>query len=169
MLKRDTKFKIVMLLPLALLSGYFLLLVGSQATFFRFDDFISQISHPDIRSAILLSLLAATISSGIAITLAMPAAYALARIEFRGKQIVDTLIDLPMVLTPIALGTLILGQLYVFGTTTVGTREIEWGNIIWGPVVSLILIGVYFYTKKFVLIDFKWEKDMKSSETPENS
>ena len=108
MLKRDTRFKIVMLLPLALLSGYFLLLIGSQATFFRLDDFISQVSHPDIRSAILLSLLAATVSSGIAIILAMPAAYALARIEFRGKQIIDTLIDLPMVLTPIALGTLIL-------------------------------------------------------------
>lgn len=108
MLKRDTGFKFVILLPLALLSGYFLLLVSSQATFFRFDDFISQISQPDIRSAIAISLLAATVSSGIAVTLAIPAAYALARIDFRGKQIIDTLIDLPMVLTPIALGTLIL-------------------------------------------------------------
>lgn len=108
MLKRDTRFKIVMLLPLALLSGYFLLLVGSQATFFKFDDFISQISHPDIRSAISISLFAATVSSGIAIILAIPAAYALARIDFPGKRIIDTMIDLPMILTPIALGTLIL-------------------------------------------------------------
>ena len=108
MQKRDARFKILMLLPLALLAGYFLLLVGSQATFFRPDDFIAQISHPDIRSAIFISLLAATVSSGIAVAMAIPAAYALARIEFPGKQIIDTLIDLPMVLTPIALGTLIL-------------------------------------------------------------
>ena len=108
MLKCDTKFKIIMLLPVALLSGYFVLLVSSQATFFDADDFIEQLSHTDIRSAILISLFAATISSAIAVTLAIPAAYALARIEFRGKQLIDTLIDLPMILTPIALGTLIL-------------------------------------------------------------
>lgn len=108
MLKRDTRFKIVMLLPLALLSGYFLLLVGSQATFFRLDDFVAQLAHSDIRSAMFISLLAATVSSGIAVAVAIPAAYALARIEFPGKQIIDTLIDLPMILTPIALGTLIL-------------------------------------------------------------
>ena len=62
----------------------------------------------DIRSAIALSLLAATVSSCIAVGFAIPAAYALARIEFPGKRLVDTFIDLPMVLTPIALGTLIL-------------------------------------------------------------
>ena len=106
--QRDTKFKIVMLVPLALLSVYLLLLVGSQASFFRFNDFISQLSQPDIRSAILISLLAATISSGIAMTIAIPTAYTLARTEFPGKRVIDTLIDLPMVLTPIALGTLIL-------------------------------------------------------------
>lgn len=63
-----------------------------------------------------------------------------------------------------AFGTFLLGQLYNFGEVTVGSNSIEWGNLIWGPVVSVILIGVYFYTKKLVLIDFDWNqpKDQQS-------
>jgi molybdate transport system permease protein len=97
-----------MLLPLVILASYFLLLVGSQSAFFSLSDFMEQLSRSDIRSAIFLSLLAATISTGVAVTLAIPSAYALARMEFPGKRLIDTFIDLPMVLTPIALGTLIL-------------------------------------------------------------
>lgn len=104
----DALFKAATLLPLALLTGYFLLLVGSQSAFFSFAGFAEQLSKTDIRAAILLSLVAATVSSAIAVAVAMPVAYALARIDFPGKRLVDTLIDLPMVLTPIALGTLIL-------------------------------------------------------------
>jgi molybdate transport system permease protein len=108
MLSRDTVFKIIMLLPLVVLTGYFLLLVGSQSAFFSLQAFIEQLSQADIRSAIALSLVAATISSAVAVAVAIPSAYALARLDFPGKRLVDTFIDLPMVLTPIALGTLIL-------------------------------------------------------------
>lgn len=108
MLRRDTAFKITMLLPLVILTGYFLLLVSSQSAFFSLADFLEQIGQRDIRSAIMLSLIAATASTALAVILAIPAAYALARINFPGKRLLDTFIDLPMVLTPIALGTLIL-------------------------------------------------------------
>ncbi len=57
-----------------------------------------------------------------------------------------------------AFGVFLLGQLYKFGDTTVGTNTFNLGNVIWGPIVSIILIGTYFYTKKFVLIDFEWAK-----------
>ena len=104
----NNTFKITMLLPLFILAGYFLLLVGSQSAFFNISVFMEQLFQADIRSAIALSLLTATCSSAIAICIAMPSAYALARFDFPGKRLVDTFIDLPMVLTPIALGTLIL-------------------------------------------------------------
>ncbi|MBW2688858.1 MAG: ABC transporter permease subunit [Deltaproteobacteria bacterium] len=108
MLRRDILFKITMLLPLVVLTGYFLLLVSSQSVFFSLTDFLDQLGQQDIRSAIILSLVAATVSTAFAVILAIPAAYALARIDFPGKRLIDTFIDLPMVLTPIALGTLIL-------------------------------------------------------------
>jgi molybdate transport system permease protein len=108
MLRRDTAFRLTMLLPLTLLTGYFLILVSSQAAFFSTADFLEQLGQQDIRSAITLSLIAATASTFSAVILAIPTAYALARIDFPGKRLLDTFIDLPMVLTPIALGTLIL-------------------------------------------------------------
>lgn len=108
MLHRDTLFKTGMLLPLAFLAGYFLLLVSSQSTFISFSEFFGQLLQPDVQSAITLSLAAATISSALAVVVAIPSAYALARLDFPGKRLVDTFIDLPLVLTPIALGTLIL-------------------------------------------------------------
>lgn len=60
-----------------------------------------------------------------------------------------------------AFGTFLLGQLYKFGDVTVGEHIIELGNLIWGPVVSVILLGVYFYTDKLVLIDFDWANEIK--------
>lgn len=41
---------------------------------------------------------------------------------------------------------------------TVGTLTFSLGYIIWGPLCSLILIISYFYTKKYVKLDFKWEE-----------
>ncbi|WP_457557459.1 MFS transporter [Candidatus Harpocratesius sp.] len=58
-----------------------------------------------------------------------------------------------------AFGVFLLGELYLFGNMTIGDRTFKIGNIIWGPVVSIILIGVYFYTNKYVLIDFDWERE----------
>ena len=162
MLKRDTNFKIIMILPLVLLTGYFLLLVGSQATFFRLDDFFNQLSDTDIRSAIMISLIAATISSGMAITLAIPAAYALARIEFRGKQIIDTFIDLPMVLTPIALGTLILmAWNTAFGQLLAGlgfTLPFTLSGVILAQFTVVVAISIRMLKASFEQVDPRQEQ-----------
>jgi len=31
--------------------------------------------------------------------------------------------------------------------------------VIWGPICSTILVVAYFFTKKFVKLDFEWEKE----------
>lgn len=104
----DRLFRSLTLLPLLLLCGYFLFLLGSQAAFFDPADFLRQLGLADLRSALLVSLGTATVSTLLALLAGIPAAYTLARFDFPGKRLVDTLIDLPMVLTPIALGTLVL-------------------------------------------------------------
>ncbi len=54
---------------------------------------------------------------------AVPAAYAISKTNFRGKNIVDTILDLPIVISPIALGAALL----VFFNTSLG-RALE-GNL----------------------------------------
>lgn len=58
--------------------------------------------------AIRLSLLTATIATILALLVAIPAAYALSRYEFVGKGVVDTIVELPLILSPVALGAVLL-------------------------------------------------------------
>lgn len=58
--------------------------------------------------SVRLSLVAATLASLLALALAIPAAYALSRYRFVGRELVDTLLEFPMVVSPAALGAMLL-------------------------------------------------------------
>lgn len=58
--------------------------------------------------SIRLSLFTATISTIIAVIVAIPAAYALSRYRFFGRQLIDTMLELPMIVSPVALGAIVL-------------------------------------------------------------
>lgn len=106
--QHDIRFRLALLLPLALLSGYFLLLLGGQAPYLSWPELQRELASPALLQAIRLSLISATVATFLALLIAVPTGYALARLQFPGKMLVDTLLDLPVVLTPVALGTLIL-------------------------------------------------------------
>ena len=63
---------------------------------------------PATLDALQLSLWTASLSAGLAVAIGTPVAYLLAREEFRGKTIVDTLVDLPMILPPAVAGIALL-------------------------------------------------------------
>ncbi len=58
-----------------------------------------------------------------------------------------------------ALGLIIMGITIDFSPDiTVGTSTFSIGYVLWGPICSLILIVAYLFTRKFVHLDFEWEK-----------
>ena len=57
-----------------------------------------------------------------------------------------------------AVGVAILGLILKLPDVTIRSEEVSMGMMLWGPICSIILIGVIFYTKKFVKLDFDWEK-----------
>ncbi len=57
-----------------------------------------------------------------------------------------------------AIGVFLLGLMLGLPEVTVGTSTFSIGLVIWGPICSLILLVSYFYTRKFVELDFEWEK-----------
>lgn len=65
-----------------------------------------------VQRAIQLSLLTSLVSTGLTLLLGTPVAYLLARRRFRGRALLETLIDLPMVLPPAVAG---LALLLTFG------------------------------------------------------
>lgn len=101
---------------LALLTLFFVGIVLSTLTYTDVGAFFSAIVSEEILFAIRLSLITATISAVISILIAIPVAYAISQTQFPGKFIVDTILDLPIVISPIALGACLL----VFFNTPVG-------------------------------------------------
>ncbi len=96
--------------------GVYLVLVGSLFTFLNPQRMLAALSSERVIFSILLSIKAALIATFFAILLAIPAAYALSRYNFRGKAIVDTLLELPLIVTPVAMGAMLL----IFLNTRIG-------------------------------------------------
>ena len=106
--RRDRLFHFLLWTPLVGLVLYFLCLLGAVSPFFEAENFLAILMSQTVQSAIRISLLTATISTLLALLFAIPIAYALSRFKFPGRRLVDALLDIPMLLTPVALGTLLL-------------------------------------------------------------
>lgn len=72
----------------------------------------SAINEPVVTDALRLSLLTTAITAGLTVVFGTPLAYLLARRNFRGAGLIDTLIDLPLVLPPAVAG---IALLFTFG------------------------------------------------------
>jgi len=68
------------------------------------DVYLAAIVEPDALAAIRLTLLAAAISVPLNLAFGVAAAWAIAKFEFRGKNVLLTLIDLPFSVSPVIAG-----------------------------------------------------------------
>lgn len=105
----------ILILSLAFF-GLFLLLplvsVFTEALRKGFAVYLQAITQPDTLSAMRLTLLAAAIAIPLNVVFGVAAAWAIAKFEFRGKQLLTTLIDLPFSVSPVVVG---LMYILVFG------------------------------------------------------
>lgn len=80
-------------------------------------NWCSYVVCPRVASALRISMVSATTSVIIVIILGTPLAYLMSHYRFRGKDVVDTLIDLPLALPPVFAG---LALLLLFGKQGIG-------------------------------------------------
>ncbi len=83
-------------------------LILSLFYFYRKGLFVETIFSERTLYSIRLSLTAATLATLISIFIAIPTAYALSRYDFYGRKIIDTMLELPMIVSPAALGAMVL-------------------------------------------------------------
>lgn len=69
---------------------------------------LGRVTDPVVLEALRLSLVTSFAATAVVVALGLPVAYLLASREFRGKRIVETLVDLPMVLPPTVAGFALL-------------------------------------------------------------
>ena len=98
---------------LLILSGTIIAYVGfpfiSILNFLEPSKLIDSFIRPQLDNAFILSLITSTISTLILIFFGTSIAYCLARYNFRGKLILQTIVIFPLVLPPLASGALLLG------------------------------------------------------------
>ena len=100
-----------------LLAVFIVILLTLIVTRPTLEGLITSIMSNEIHFAITLSLATSLTSTFLCIIIGVPAAYALARYSFRGKNVVSALLDMPLALPPLVAG---LGLLLFFGTTSLG-------------------------------------------------
>jgi molybdate transport system permease protein len=83
-------------------------LVVSLAWFFDGATLRAALLSERTLFSVRLSLFAATLAATLALALAVPAAYALSRYRFRGRELVDTVLEFPIIVSPAALGAMLL-------------------------------------------------------------
>jgi sulfate transport system permease protein len=81
-----------------------LVLVFTEALRKGWDMYLAAITESDAWSAIRLTLLVAVIALPINMVFGVAAAWAITRFQFRGKQFLITLIDLPFAVSPVVAG-----------------------------------------------------------------
>ena len=106
---RDNTWVKYLILGISLLFfGCFLLLplatVFVEAFKKGWDVYLAAITEADALSAIYLTLIAAVIAVPLNLVFGVSAAWAIAKFEFRGKQLLITFIDLPFSVSPVVAG-----------------------------------------------------------------
>lgn len=112
------------LLSLALAFFVLFILLPLIAVFFEalrrgWAPYLSAVVEPDALSAIRLTLTIALIAVPLNLVFGVAAAWLIAKFDFRGKQLLTTLIDLPFSVSPVIVGlmyVLIFGANGWFGT-----------------------------------------------------
>ncbi len=79
-------------------------LLGSQVGYAGLWAPWRALGSETLRHAVGLSLVTATAASALALLFAVPAAYGLARYRFPGSWLLDVVLDVPVVLSPVAVG-----------------------------------------------------------------
>lgn len=110
-------FRVVLVTALGLSLFVVISLFVGQLSYAGPVSPLDALGEGDVRHAIYLSLICATIATFLGIALAIPTAYALAKSDFRGKTVIDALLDIPIILSPVALG---LSLLLLFRTSPGG-------------------------------------------------
>jgi molybdate transport system permease protein len=147
---RGAWFPVALVLALALALTFLTLPVVAIFVDSSPAELIDSLGEPGALDALWLSLRTTAIALAIIVIVGTPAAYLLATRSFRGKAVVVTLIELPLVLPPAAAGIALLAAVGPEGILggAVEAAGIELALATAGVVVALTFVASPFYVRQ---------------------
>ncbi|WP_423597115.1 sulfate ABC transporter permease subunit CysW [Roseateles sp. MS654] len=137
-------FALFLLLPLAA--------VFTEALRKGWATYLASLIEPDAVSAIKLTLIAAVISVPLNVVFGVSAAWAITKHDFRGKQLLITLIDLPFSVSPVVAGliyVLIFGAQGWFGPW-LAEHDIKVIFAVPGIVLATVFVTFPFVARELI-------------------
>ncbi len=99
----------VLLIVLLLVADAAYMLQGSGWREIVFENpMVLALAKPEIRYSIMLSLISCTLAALLSLVVAVPIGWLLSRFRFRGRNLLDAILDIPIVLPPLVVGLSLL-------------------------------------------------------------
>ena len=131
---------------LALVAGFVSLPLLSLVVWTVSRDSWRAMASPVAIDALLLSVRTTTITMAILLLVGTPAAYILARVDFRGSRMINTLIDIPAVLPPSAAG---IALLLAFGRLGLVGRHLDVFGVTLSFTTAAVVMAEIFVAAPF--------------------
>ncbi len=106
--RSDTPFFLVMSGISACFILLIVLLILADLMFTSFTEFRDALAKPEIQFAFRLTIISCTTAAIMSVWVATPLGYLLSRYKFPGRWLIDTIVDIPIVLPPLVLGLSLL-------------------------------------------------------------
>jgi sulfate transport system permease protein len=137
-------FALFLLLPL--------IAVFAEALRKGWSAYVTALVEPDAMSAVRLTLLAAAIAVPLNLVFGVAAAWGITKFDFRGKQLLITLIDLPFSVSPVIAGLI---YVLVFGAQGwlgpwLGAHDIKIIFAVPGIVLATIFVTFPFVARELI-------------------
>ncbi|MBN01661.1 MAG: molybdenum ABC transporter permease [Planctomycetaceae bacterium] len=100
---------------------------------------IETLRTPEIRYAVWLSLMSCSITAILSLWVAVPIGYLMSRIDFPGKALLDSILDIPIFLPPLVIG---LSLLILFRQTPLRAVDDTFGIAFHVPAVIIAQFAV---------------------------
>jgi molybdate transport system permease protein len=150
---------------LALLAGFVSLPILSLVVWTVNERAWAAMASPAALDALLLSAKTTAVTLGILVLVGTPAAYVLARADFPGKRLVNTLVDIPVVLPPSAAGIALLlafGRLGLLGEH-LRVFGIELAFTTAAVVIAELFVAAPFYVRQAVTGFGKVDRELEEA------
>jgi len=146
---------LIITISLAFFSAFLLLpliAVFTEALRKGWEAYWAALVEPDVVASMRLTLLAAAVAVPLNLVFGVTAAWAIAKHDFRGKQILVTLIDLPFSVSPVVAGlvyVLVFGAQGWFGPW-LSAHDIKIVFAVPGIILATIFVTVPFIARELI-------------------
>jgi len=118
--------------------------LASDALYLTWREFLVGLLRKETLWAVELSLITSTVTAALAVLVGIPAAYALSRFRLPGSLLLDTILDLPIVLPPAIMGISLLVFFYMPYGKWLEARGLEFVYTRQGIVLAQFVVAAPF-------------------------